>query len=50
LTGAIVPPATSFFDEMERHLIRTEAPFDIEQGLDRLKQQVGDDPSSPRRG
>ena len=39
-TGAIVPPATSFFNQLERRLIHTEKPFDVERGLADLNRRL----------
>jgi class 3 adenylate cyclase len=39
-TGAIVPPATSFFNQLERHLIQAEEPFDVERGLADLSRRL----------
>jgi hypothetical protein len=41
-TGAIVPPATPFFNQLERHLIQTEKPFDVERGLADLNGRLSD--------
>jgi DNA-binding CsgD family transcriptional regulator/class 3 adenylate cyclase len=42
-TGAIVPPATPFFNQLERHLIQAEEPFDVERGLADLNRRLPDD-------
>lgn len=47
-TGAIVPPATPFFNELERHLLQTEPPFDVEAGLSRLRGRLTGDTSDPQ--
>lgn len=41
-TGAIVPPATPFFNQLERHLIQTGESFDLERGLADLKRRLPD--------
>jgi hypothetical protein len=41
-TGAIVPPATPFFNQLERHLIQAEEPFDVERGLAELNRRLPD--------
>jgi hypothetical protein len=39
-TGAITPPATPFFNQLERHLIQAEEPFDVERGLEDLNRRL----------